>query len=107
MDKNGNENALKGYECPECGSTSLAVTVSTLAELHDDGTDAECGDHHWDGDSHMECRDCFRSGTSKDFVILTEAERAVKAIFSRKYPNSGFTLGELRAVEVTVEGEDD
>lgn len=60
------------YYCPQCNSHRLcvAVTVFAVLEQTDDGnisTDATSGDHEWDNDSAMQCRECNYSARAYEF----------------------------------------
>ena len=70
------------YKCPQCGSRELNVTVQCWAQLIQTGadddyvfeTELDDGDHEWDSESAMTCRDCRRGGKVSDFTIEEEEE---------------------------------
>ena len=69
------------YNCPDCGSTALDVTITTMARLvqDEDGPqtltdEAECGDHEWDDNSIMVCRECGFQAIAEEFEIEDEEE---------------------------------
>lgn len=62
------------WKCPECGSTTLTVTITTEAKLtqnaedEDENFETEVeGDHVWDGDSLMTCHECAFCSASRQF----------------------------------------
>ena len=63
------------FKCPECGGLDMDVAVSAWARVtsnsndnvETDITNALNGDQEWDGDSHMQCRDCDHQGVVNDF----------------------------------------
>lgn len=65
------------YECPDCQSTELEISVNTWAKLDQSDADniqtdteaAENHDHEWDQYSIMRCRDCNRQGTAEEFEV--------------------------------------
>ena len=65
-------NCLENMACPACGQREeLRVEIKTMGKLVDDGTDAECGDHEWGGNSYCECREgrCTFHGRVRDFTF--------------------------------------
>ena len=68
-----------GWTCPECGSDSLDVNISTWARLEQseagpdyvstDTATAQFQDHEWDGNSPMQCRDCGHCDRSDKFRV--------------------------------------
>ena len=68
-DRNGNENCLEGYECPNCGQFKrFKIYVETLMEMEDMGS----GEHEgveWDDDSHILCPECGHGGKAATFHI--------------------------------------
>lgn len=68
-DKNGNENALEGYQCPRCGNHSkLTMLVECVADVSDDGTDNE-REFEWDDESWTTCPECEFSKPLSYFKI--------------------------------------
>lgn len=65
-----NENCLKGFVCPLCGSEGpFKIEARMLVKVWDDGTDdSESGDVEWDEHSYCECCECYRYGTVGDFT---------------------------------------
>jgi hypothetical protein len=60
------------WKCPECDSTNLSVSVTVWADLTqtDDNFETETeGDHEWDSDSTMNCKDCEFSGNAGVFEV--------------------------------------
>lgn len=62
------------WKCPNCGSTTLTVTITTEAKLiqnaedEDENFETEVeGDHVWDGDSLMTCHECAFCSASRQF----------------------------------------
>ena len=60
------------WKCPNCGSTTLTVTITTEAKLtqyaEDDNFETEVeSDHIWDGDSLMTCHGCHFCAASRQF----------------------------------------
>jgi predicted RNA-binding Zn-ribbon protein involved in translation (DUF1610 family) len=62
------------YKCPDCGSTALDVTITTMARLvqDEDGPqtltdEAQQCDHEWDENSAMMCRDCGHNDIAQEF----------------------------------------
>lgn len=63
-----NSNCCEDIACPECGERDdFRVTLTTEADLCDDGTDANCGDHEWGDESEIKCGQCRHQGKVKDF----------------------------------------
>jgi hypothetical protein len=62
-----NENALKGFKCPECGHTEkFIIAVSALAIVTDtEATEVEY--YEFGDDSYCECPHCEHSGSVHDF----------------------------------------
>lgn len=60
------------WECPECSSDRLSVTVVAEARLwqSEDNFETEVvGDHEWDHQSAMTCHDCGFYETSNAFEV--------------------------------------
>ena len=58
------------WVCPQCGSKKLSVVVTVSADLTQSGDNFETdpnGDHEWDGDSLMTCRECQHTAASRQF----------------------------------------
>lgn len=58
------------WACPQCGSKNLSVMVTVSANLTQSGDNFETdpnGDHEWDGDSLMTCRECQYTAASRQF----------------------------------------
>lgn len=58
------------WACPQCGSKNLSVMVTVSANLTQSGDNYETdpnGDHEWDGDSLMTCRECQHTAASRQF----------------------------------------
>ncbi len=54
--------------CPNCGGDSqLVIYMHTWALLTPDGTDADDGEHVWDGNDDCACRACGHQGKVADF----------------------------------------
>ena len=89
MDKNGNENCLKGYACPQCGNyRRLKITALTTCEL----TDAGSGEHEgleYDEKAPTECPECgyggplrwFRLGALKRFDVVAVERFLVRTTY--------------------------
>lgn len=58
------------WVCPKCGGKKLSVMVTVSADLTQSGDNFEtepAGDHEWDGDSLMTCRECQYTAASRQF----------------------------------------
>ncbi len=59
------------WQCPECESESLKVSIEVWAELRqsEDNFETEIieGNHEWTGNSLMECMDCGYQAVSEEF----------------------------------------
>lgn len=70
-----NENCLKGWKCPKCGSTSeffVDAIIETRVLLCDEGIlQADPGDTTWEPTSRANCVDCGFAATVADFVATT------------------------------------
>ena len=58
------------WACPQCGGKKLSVMVTVSADLTQSGDNFETdpnGDHEWDGDSLMTCRECQYVAASRQF----------------------------------------
>jgi len=63
------------YKCPDCDSTELDVTITTMARLVQDEDGPQTladeaqwgGDHEWNGDSIMICRECGFQAIADNF----------------------------------------
>ncbi len=58
------------WVCPKCGGKKLSVMVTVSADLTQTGDNFEtepAGDHLWDGDSLMTCRECQYTAASRQF----------------------------------------
>lgn len=65
-----NENVLKGFCCPKCGSSSsFNIDVVMTLRVFDDGTEMICGDLEWDDESPCSCPRCSRTGTVGNFQV--------------------------------------
>ena len=65
-----NTNCLQGFRCPECDeSDAFRIEARITVFVTDDGTEDECGQYVWDGDSPCQCGDCGHNGTIKDFRV--------------------------------------
>lgn len=68
-DKNGNNNCLRGFECPKCGNHEiLRIQLTTCMRMADDGEDGH-GELEYNDESYCDCPDCAYHGTVKDFYI--------------------------------------
>lgn len=64
MSKLANDNCLKGFKCPDCGSLGPFAIVSTVvAIVNDDGVN-EYLETEWNEDSPCQCVEC----THEDIV---------------------------------------
>ena len=68
-DRNGNENCLENYQCPNCGNhETLRIQCVTMVKMTDMGSE-EHEDLEWDENSYMECPQCHHNGKSSLFHI--------------------------------------
>lgn len=64
------DNCCQDRACSNCGNRdNFRVEIKTMADLCDDGTDGDVGDHEHDEDSYMECRNCGAHGPASHFNI--------------------------------------
>lgn len=64
-----NENCLQHMGCPNCGQREhFQIEVTTMADVNDDGTDANVRDHEWEGSSLIYCEKCNHGGTASEFT---------------------------------------
>lgn len=85
------------WKCPNCGSKSLSVTVTTEARLIQYGGNFETeveGDHEWDGESLMTCLDCSYCSASHQFDQGISEEQALARIL-RHLAKLGWTPEEV------------
>ena len=69
-----NENCLKGYGCPKCGSEGpFWIWGTTRALMCDDGTMEHEG-FDWEGSAWMQCYDCKHEAIARRFRIEKEDE---------------------------------
>ncbi len=71
------------WKCPNCGSKKLSVMVTVSADLTQSGDNYETdpnGDHEWDGDSRMTCKDCNYCSASRQFDQDIGEEQALARI---------------------------
>lgn len=65
-----NENSLLDICCPNCGYRyQFRIVITTEAEVTDEGSNANCGDHEWEGFSGIMCRQCKHRGTIDEFTF--------------------------------------
>lgn len=63
------------YQCPDCESTNLSVSVSTVMTLvqTDEGIetvpDEYASDDEWNNDSEMVCNDCGKINSASVFDV--------------------------------------
>ena len=58
------------WKCPACGGHEIMVIISTVAILTQSQENFETevqGDHEWDEESRMDCRECDFIGKAGDF----------------------------------------
>lgn len=68
-----NKNCLEGLRCPGCTSYEpLRIGVTTVVEMHDDGTNYGTGNLEYTNHSFCQCVMCSFQGTVKDFRIDTQ-----------------------------------
>lgn len=89
--------STSAWRCPKCHSDNLDIEIVTWARLNQnpgcpddfstDADDGQNGDHEWDGDSGMQCRDCGHTAKVIDF----EAD-----IYECQNCGQGWTLEELK-----------
>jgi hypothetical protein len=69
-----------GWRCPRCGSVELDVSIRTWARLEQTldqeenlfstlADEAQDGDHEWDADSQMKCRECAHCEEARGFMF--------------------------------------
>ncbi len=71
------------WKCPNCGSKTLSVMVTVSADLTQSADNYETdpnGDHEWDGDSRMTCKDCNYCSASRQFDQGISEEQALARI---------------------------
>lgn len=71
------------WKCPNCGSKKLSVMVTVSADLTQSADNYETdpnGDHEWDGDSLMTCKDCSYCSASRQFDQGISEEQALARI---------------------------
>jgi hypothetical protein len=69
-----NTNNLEGVKCPACGNEeTFRIQITTMAEVTDDGAEAEHGDIEWDETSYAECANCYHHGRLLHFKAQGEA----------------------------------
>lgn len=62
-----NFNCLDGMRC-RCGSEGpFRITVRTVVEMHDDGSENLAGDLEFDNDAGCVCCHCKHAGVVSDF----------------------------------------
>lgn len=71
------EDGASRWQCPKCGSLNLRVIVEIWANLiqPSDGcweTDIDDGDHEWNENSGMTCRQCGHSTNASEFEVSAE-----------------------------------
>lgn len=65
-----NENCLEDIICPQCANRDeFQVELKTVANLTDDGTDANVGDHVYGSDAWAACKNCRYAGKLSIFKI--------------------------------------
>lgn len=65
-----NSNCLEDKACPKCGNRDeFRIDLKTQANLVDDGTDANVGDHEYDDDSVCVCEKCRFTTQLSDFTF--------------------------------------
>lgn len=81
---------VERWRCPRCHrDENLSVVVTTMMRLQqfDDDTfstgeyDKFSGDHEWDNNSLMVCRDCEHSGKAEDFTVSPPSEVIPSKVF--------------------------
>lgn len=65
------------YICPKCSSIKLTVNVIVTADFVQEGDDnyqtvLDGGDHTWDDDSHMHCKDCGHWAVAEKFFTANQ-----------------------------------
>lgn len=86
------------YCCPQCGETDkLSVNILTSAKLTQYEGNFETdpnGDHEWDGDSLMTCKDCSYCNASRQFDQGISEEQALARIL-RHLAKLGWTPDDI------------
>ncbi len=85
------------WKCPNCGSDRLSVMVTVSADLIQNGENFEtdaAGDHEWDGDSLMTCKECSYCNASRQFDHGISEEEALARII-RHLAKLGWTPVDL------------
>lgn len=85
------------YECPNCGSHDLLVTVTTKAALiqnpeEDSFETSDVGTHEWDNRSRMECNVCFHNDRAEKFrnpFRMKEYDELVENAMFKMVPTGG------------------
>lgn len=68
--KSKNSNCLENIRCPKCGhEDDVNITVVSVVNMVDDGTDFEGADADWDGMSAVRCSSCGRHGKAWEFSV--------------------------------------
>jgi hypothetical protein len=97
MDKNGNENCLEGYACPQCGNhRRLKITALTTCEFTDAGSGEPEG-LEYDEKAPAECPECgyggplrrFRLGALKRFDVVAVEKFLVRTTYRNVLAEDG------------------